>query len=434
MDHIPRSSMRRASIGQCLLALVGVLLVLTSGTAFAQEVCYRWYKTLYFPGPEYFGSLNAIHAARIAQRNASPATGGAGVGQYTTVYTVESCSSSAPTGTTGSRSCTYSSQRQPVGSGACSGSGGTVNCAVFGGLVETYDYGVDPAGCPDEACDVENADVGTKFTAANVSGPNEYCNAVTQCKMKVLARTGETMTIHHTDEDCGEVGASPGQPEDGAPETCEVIGDGEYCASASGDGQCGYLNDTYVCLKSVKSDECKVVSGGARVCGPAASTTPPVPDNGTPGQVATPDEVIPYSARNPVTGSTSTTNYNYYGAATVSASSRDPGTDGGTPDGGSPGAGGSEGDGPDNEAVEGALGAEAGGSIPDTETDMSEALDEGLLSWGVGAACPAPPTVTFFGTEYTYDAISWLCLLAEMLSGLVVAMAYVGAVAIMFSR
>lgn len=137
-------------------------------------------------------------------------------------------------------------------------------------------------------------------------------------------------------------------PEDGVPpESCTSVGDGEYCKSGAGDGDCGYMNDTFICLGNVKENECRALGDGGRVCGPGANTTPPVPDNGTPGQMAEPDgQLTETPSSGPNAGTTII--YNYFSSGTVGGSARDPGADGAASNGGSPNGGGNgdgEGDG-----------------------------------------------------------------------------------------
>lgn len=127
----------------------------------------------------------------------------------------------------------------------------------------------------------------------------------------------------------GEDGTGQADAPGEAGETCFAVGDGEYCAAPEGDGQCGYFNDTYTCLRDIRPDECKVLADGSRLCGGEAGTTPPVPDNGTPGQLAEPDGQMGQTTGGGVSGGTTTTTYNYYGPTTVVGSSRDPGTTGG---------------------------------------------------------------------------------------------------------
>lgn len=155
--------------------------------------------------------------------------------------------------------------------------------------------------------------------------------------------------------DPGEDGTGQADAPSDAGENCVAVGDGEYCASPSGGGQCGYVNDTYTCLDKIKDDECKTLADGGRVCGSEATTTPPVPDNGTPGQLATPDGQVSQTApgASPGIGNGTTNNYNYYSSGTVAGSARDPGSTGasavsgsGSPHAPIPGAGGSgDGDG-----------------------------------------------------------------------------------------
>lgn len=264
------------------------------------------------------------------------------------------------------------------------GSPGAYNCRV------DFRNGPDPTplifvtsisqrtttNCP---CDTEHPDAGTQFTAGNVSGPNSYCNPVTLCKMNVTARTGDTMNVSHTRENCGDADPDPAQPSEGDPETCQAVGDGQYCASSGGDGQCGYMNDTFTCLKNVAPNECKALTGGGRICGPLANTTPPVPDNGTPGVPATPDGTIEQERTE--NGATVTNNYSYYNATTVAGSARDPGTDGGADDGGSPSGGSGGDDGGEEPGAPDCEGTTCGEGVPELE-DIGTMTEAFTGFWG----------------------------------------------------
>ncbi|HTD72158.1 MAG TPA: hypothetical protein VK652_01425 [Steroidobacteraceae bacterium] len=155
-------------------------------------------------------------------------------------------------------------------------------------------------------------------------------------------------------------------------ESCIDVGDGEYCAAPNNGGECGYVNDTYTCLSKVKQDECKVLADGGRLCGAAASSTPPVPDNGTPGQLASPDGQMTGASPGTSGGIPGSTinNYNYFGPATVAGSSRDPGTTGasgasasGSPHAPIPGEGEGDGEGTGGECV----GSDCTASLPELE-------------------------------------------------------------------
>lgn len=355
-----------------------VLMLIVADAAHSQAVCYRWFQFTYFPA-QYFGSSSEIHTARVAQRNASPQTGGSGVGQFTTTYTSEGCGHSAPTGTSGSRNCTYSSQRVPVGSGACSGSGGTVNCTVFTGLVETYSYNVDPAGCPVEECEHDIGEGTWQVSTAPIGG-QKWCEGLceitagpSQCGGPPGLQSCTTWSTV-TDLTC-EAGEDvqeepPGDtepdgdtgPPDAAGENCQAVGDGEYCATNKGDGSCGYMNDTYICLERIQEDECVALGDGGRVCNENAETTPPVPDNGTPGELADPDGQL---TNENMEGETS--NYNYYNGGTVGGSSRDPGTTGAMPTGGSPSYGSGTGTGGPGEESPECVGTTCGEGVPELE-------------------------------------------------------------------
>lgn len=297
--------------------------------------------------------------------------------------------------------------------------------------------------CPEAECETENPDVGTVFTGGNIPGPNTYCNPVTFCRMKVTSRTSETMTIEHSNESCKPFEDPTARAEDpvtGEPETCEAVGDGEYCASATGDGQCGYMNDSFICLGKVKENECKVLGDGGRVCGSKASSTPPAPDNGTPGVPATPDGVIEQERPNAVgggggsssSGGGSAGTYNYYNASTVGNSARDPGTDGAAPSGGSPNGGGNGNGSGDGDGEGGSCeGGGCTGTVPALpnegtvqsvmsafwadmqEVPIVEAVDNIGGAFGVGGVCPDWDTeVELYGqsieANFTQVCTKWL--------------------------
>jgi len=209
-------------------------------------------------------------------------------------------------------------------------------------------------------------------------------------------------------------------------EKCVEVGDGEYCASPTGDKDCGYLNDTFVCLGKVQQDECKVLGDGGRVCGAGANTTPPVPDSGTPGELAEADGEM-----SSVTPAGSTTNYNYFNSSTVSASSRDPGTNGAVPTGGSPGYGqqdseGSE-EGPDCEGVtcgEGVPDLEDIGTMSEAfsgfwddlqEVPIIEAAGDVAPSFGTGACPDWSDSVDVYGESIDVD-FSSICTVYDDVS------------------
>lgn len=180
---------------------------------------------------------------------------------------------------------------------------------------------------PPAACSGASADgVGDKFTTSTFPGSDGYCNAVSHCKMAVTSSVGvggaTIYKVEHTSQACANGGVpAPGEGALSAGETCAGSSP-EFCMAKAGEN-CGYVNDSFVCLPKV-GNECAVLADGGRVCGSSAPT-PPVPDNGTAGVPATPDGQISSTVNN-------TTNvYNYFNTTTVGNSARDPGSTGENP-------------------------------------------------------------------------------------------------------
>lgn len=402
---------------------------LISTAALSQSVCYRWFTTTSGTGVtgQYFGSPSELQAAVVAYKNANPQTGGSGLTQYVMSYSVGgTCAATPPSGTSGSRTCEYLQTRNAAGSAQCSPEG-QVGCTTTTQSF-TAQYNVDPEGCP--ACEYD----GQKNWGVSPSGPypaGGYCEGsckVTPSQQSCSGPAGLqtcTAVLSYAEESSCSGGSKPSGSTEETPadelegERCMDVGDGEYCVSANGGGQCGYMNDTYICLNKVKQNECKVLGDGGRVCGAGAATTPPVPDSGTPGDLAEPDGQL-----SDVPGGTSgtTTNYNYYNPTTVAGSSRDPGDDGAAPDGGSPSSGGGE----DGEESPDCEGTTCGEGVPELEDigTMTDAFTnfwadlqgvpivaaaEGIApSFGVGA-CPAwSETVDVYGESVEAD-FSFIC-------------------------
>lgn len=273
---------------------------------------------------------------------------------------------------------------------------------------------------PDE-CEPIEGQPGTKFTAFDwrdiAAAPNDFCDTGTSCKIKVSQATGiggvDVWTMEHTAENCTD-GAENGPAEidriEG--EACTPVGDGEYCASPSGDGDCGYLNDKFICFNTVPEDGCKYMSDGSGVC-QADAGTPPQPDSGTPGTTATPDDTIEQQTPNdPSTGGGCGAGCNYYDPATVAGSDRDP-TDTGGSSGGGTNVGGVGDDVEDEELGEleepvlADLECEVAGCAETFYMRVSNAPIVAAVS-GVGAAIPSgsPPSWTLeaFGEEYSLSA------------------------------
>lgn len=391
----------------------------------------------------------------------------------------------ADSGWVGSKSEACAAAEQVTRADGFSYAAGTANPATAGtgflcagqrtwnptGAVQNYS---SPAGSgqvrntvtcpPPPGCDKDAPEIGKTFsgTAANMA-TRSYCHAVSQClvsvKQSVSAGGSTIYTGTVTDGDCPSDGSAPEvAPDDlSEDEACVAVGDGSYCASPKGgDGSCGFVNSSFVCLQKVKQDECKPVGGGA-VCGSQAGT-PPVPDNGTRGQPATPTGTFDAQV-----GPGQSQTFNYYNSTTVSASSVQVG-DGSNPQnsGGSPGgnaeseeeeAGSASGgvgcDAPpvctgdaiacatlyqawrnrcpgafSDAEVEAAIGEPS--AVPQVERDLSDVLDDSKFGTTV-QACPQPPQITLgapLNMTFTLDVISWLCLFAGQISGVVVGLGW----------
>jgi len=118
----------------------------------------------------------------------------------------------------------------------------------------------------------------------------------------------------------------PGPDPEPTGEVCKTSAEGtEVCGAPAYGENCGYVNGNFTCLGKTDPDECWIHTDGSRLCGESAPT-PPVPDSGTAGVKATPDDVL-----NAVGPGAVSNEYNYYNTATVAAASRDPGDDGSNP-------------------------------------------------------------------------------------------------------
>lgn len=293
---------------------------------------------------------------------------------------------------------------------------------------------------PADPCNTSSPGVGEDY-AVGTTVPAESCHPISRCKLvrgPGVCIDGSCMyQVKHTDQQCDDGEADGSAPTAG--EECATGSDSEFCSSGQGEKNCGWLNGNFTCLKSVEPDGCDVFGDGSRVCG-ASAPMPPVPDNGTPGQAATPDETV--TQQNP---DGSTTVNNFYNPTTVGASSRDPGTSGDNPhdgeddgdgaDEGADGDGDGDGEGEDESCPEGAT---CDGSLPDefeevctfaectqdfidrvTESPMLAALDSVGSSFPSGT-CPAVNITMFDETMSLSEPICdiWTGQIAGAISAL----------------
>lgn len=251
-------------------------------------------------------------------------------------------------------------------------------------------------------------------------------------------------------------------------ETCVVKNGLELCASAEGTPNCGYVNNDYLCVRTLQPDKCYSMTDGGRLCASGAKT-PPVPDSGTAGVKATPTETLSETTTAGTTNNVQNT-YNYYNAAAVAASERAPGTGSGPGGTGTIGEGGieeTEEEGPTGEVSGGAtcvappecnhddpvqcalleqqwqtrcvddpVESEILDAIGATESERAEEMPlAGTVELGTldasgsitSASCPAPLSVTIMGQALSLDVWAQACAAALMFAPITMLIAYLGA-------
>lgn len=295
---------------------------------------------------------------------------------------------------------------------------GGISCVVRYKIIQAGDcgevrsyaasIGSESTDCPD--C---SEHTGTTKTFSGMSGgiPESVCHegcAYEKVGIGVDMGGMWAMDFKATGQSCSAPSSAPEPP----GEKCITGSSGvQYCHNPTGGKNCGFLNGEFVCLKNIKNDGCKVLADGSRVCGKNAGT-PPVPDNGTPGVPAEPDDVLTATD----SSGTSTT-YNYYNNTTVSGSSRDPGDTGapqGTGSNGGVGDGSGVTDGEDGEGegdgdlnLPGLDDVGTFGGVMSAFLSAAEATPIVSSLSGIGTALPAGScpsySVDIFDNTYTIE-------------------------------
>jgi hypothetical protein len=186
------------------------------------------------------------------------------------------------------------------------------------GTVEGVDADGNACNPPAPSCD--DSITGTAFLRPVFSGGHtgDICHEGSNCKMTAGDTTGlasgDLIEYTGTSQDCG---SEPVEPISQGEEDPQCISDGAntWCTEPDlADENCGMLNGDYICLESVPDGGCTFYGNGDMACASNA-TSPPAPDNGTPGVPATPDGTLSTS------DGTTTTNINTYNNTTVTGSS-----------------------------------------------------------------------------------------------------------------
>lgn len=349
----------------CFLAGVLIAAALWSASAGAQT-CYA------YSAAAYTATFPTHAAACDYWITRQPAVSDFGSCVYSNAYSVESLD--APPGANGW--CTVSRTRTGT-FGTCLG-----NTVVTNPLAGVPIYARPLPQCPPpDECDQGHPHIGERFTTniAPSAGGGSYCNAVSRCKMEVSASVsggGETVyQVTHTNQNC-DAGQEETDDDDFKRESCiATAGGNEFCMSKDGEN-CGWFNNEFVCLDQIEDDGCQAMSDGGRLCGSQAPT-PPVPDDGTPGNPAPPDDRITNIENN---------YWNYFSSGTVGNSHRPPNSGGDNPydgDDGSgvkqPGRGGEDGGNSEGLMCDP---SEDDGCSPEGESGVGEDPRQGWQCWG----------------------------------------------------
>lgn len=366
------------------------LALLWAVAAHAEEECFEWVGPISTPSQPPHGTAAAVCSATAAYAgydSASPASG----------------TSSLPTSGSDVGSCDAVYQGSPV--------------------PDLWALTATPVECPPRPpCDQDAPEIGQTFSgSASTMATASYCHAVSNCKVSVKQSVGVSgeviFTGTVTNQNCGDDDPEIPDEDLSEGETCTTGSGGfEVCVNPTGEGQCGYLNDEYVCLKKTPNGGCQSFASGAKVC-QAAAGTPPAPDTGTRGEKAAADGTLQQRVPSGAFGSTTTT-YNYYAAATVSGST---GQTTPTPE---PGDGDAVGEGDGLGDLECPAGMDCSGDLPGSdleELDSYQAITQnfwnrvndspllgGLSTLGDSmpdGECPATNSVEIFEQDYDFSIL-----------------------------
>ncbi len=154
------------------------------------------------------------------------------------------------------------------------------------------DQSPNPPECP-EACDgsITGDDI---WRPGNGIGGGAICMENTGCVANIVNKTeiGSSDLVLYVGTANGCTSQPDVQAETSFDPQCIAEGGDTWCSSDNQTGEnCGELNGAYICLETVPDGACTFFGNGDMACSSNAGT-PPGPDNGTPGQGATPDGSI----------------------------------------------------------------------------------------------------------------------------------------------
>lgn len=338
----------------CFSRWPALLVVLFAQSALAAGTCYQW-------GNQTIGGVN------IGWHDSAAAAGQAWATRCNAVPSDGSCDNSACSASSiaAGRTCTFTYVGYTVGTwpavtlqisryfiDAPGYPGGTSGTATQN---KTPASRLNPDGCPE--CPAS----GTTAIAGGLASTSGGTFCMNKCKYKTpvstliisgLGAAGNMMMAESTGEACAQSTESS-TPTDTA-ECMSVAGVGYVCAEPSEGKDCGSVNGDLVCVTEIQNG-CVGYGSGASAC-TSTSATPPKPDNGTPGDPATPTTNFTYGS----------TTINYYNSSIVNNSSTgatNTGTVGGeaTETGNTSGGGGGSGEEGEGECMPG---EECAGDLP----------------------------------------------------------------------
>lgn len=278
--------------------------------------------------------------------------------------------------------------------------------------------GAQVIACPN--CAVGSSEIMTG-SGAMTSAPAQVC--LDGCVFKqgdvgVGISTGWAWDYKSVGSACGGSLAASGSAA-GASGNCVTSASGTACVDKSSGKNCGMFNGDRVCVDTIAKGTCVSYASGGSACvsstGTGNASTPPAPNNGTPGTTATPNMQVSQGG----------TTANYYNSSTVSGSSTTVVTS--TPQGGDP-------LGDEESGEEECADESCSGTLPgaNEELDSFAALTQGFMnrvgdapllasvsSWGASlpaGVCPAPE-FELFDREMSFSVMCdiWESL-APMLS------------------
>lgn len=190
-----------------------------------------------------------------------------------------------------------------------------LNLDQAGNIPPECDQGANPPVC---VGDCDGTVTGNVFwRPGNSIGGADICNEPTGCKLAIVNKeqlgSSDLVKYVGTADSCAGETIVPDSQLYGAPQ-CISSGGDTWCTDGLASQNCGMLNGEYVCLGTISSGGCTFFGNGDLACD-AGAGSPPAPDNGTPGQAATPTTTM-------TTGDgTTQTTVNVYSNTTVGASS-----------------------------------------------------------------------------------------------------------------